>query len=222
MHVVILDSASTDGTEYSVLPADWQYLRIEKADFNHGDTRTQALRYVPLGTDIVVFMTQDAILATPGSLKTLVSAFTDGSVACAYGRQLPHADATPLAEHARYFNYPAASRTLSMVDQPRLGLKTCFLSNSFAAYRLADLLDVGGFPNNVILGEDMSVAGRLLMGVSAWPMWPKLASNTRTITRYRKSFADTLTRASFTPAALGCSKPSVRQEERGCALYVRN
>jgi rhamnosyltransferase len=50
-----------------------------------------------------------------------------------------------------------------MADQQQLGLKTCFLSNSFAAYRLADLLAVGGFPVNVILGEDMSVTARLLM-----------------------------------------------------------
>lgn len=163
MQVVILDSASTDGTEFFALPADWQYLRIEKADFNHGDTRSQALQHVQPSINVVVFMTQDAILATPESLEALVSVFADSSVACAYGRQLPHADATPLAEHARYFNYPASSLKLSMSDQPRLGLKTCFLSNSFAAYRLTDLLDVGGFPNNVILGEDMSVAARLLM-----------------------------------------------------------
>jgi rhamnosyltransferase len=50
-----------------------------------------------------------------------------------------------------------------MADQPQLGLKTCFFSNSFAAYRMADLLAVGGFPSNVILGEDMSVAARLLI-----------------------------------------------------------
>ncbi len=37
------------------------------------------------------------------------------------------------------------------------------MSNSFAAYRVADLQAVGGFPSSVILGEDMSVAARLLM-----------------------------------------------------------
>ncbi|WP_299510624.1 glycosyltransferase family 2 protein, partial [uncultured Limnohabitans sp.] len=37
------------------------------------------------------------------------------------------------------------------------------VSNSFAAYRVADLQAVGGFPSSVILGEDMSVAARLLM-----------------------------------------------------------
>jgi len=160
---LVVDSSSTDGTEFSELPVDWSCLRIAAADFKHGGTRNLALQHVPQGTQVVVFMTQDAMLAKPDALQSLLSAFADPTVACAYGRQLPHTDATPLAEHARNFNYPAVSRTLSMADLPQLGLKTCFLSNSFSAFRLVDLLDVGGFPSDVILGEDMSVAARLLM-----------------------------------------------------------
>jgi rhamnosyltransferase len=68
-----------------------------------------------------------------------------------------------VAAHARLFNYPAESRVVSLADKARLGLKACFMSNSFAAYRVADLQAVGGFPSDVILGEDMSVAARLLM-----------------------------------------------------------
>ena len=160
---LVVDSSSTDGTSFAALPAGWQCLRIAAASFNHGGTRNLALQHVPPGTDVVVFMTQDALLATPNALQALLSAFDDPTVACAYGRQLPHANATPLAAHARGFNYPATSRTLSMANQPQLGLKTCFMSNSFAAYRLADLQAVGGFPSDVILGEDMAVAARLLM-----------------------------------------------------------
>jgi rhamnosyltransferase len=108
-------------------------------------------------------MTQDALLGNADALQSLLSAFDDPSVACAYGRQLPHADATPIAAHARIFNYSETSHSISFADQPQLGIKTCFLSNSFAAYRLPDLLAVGGFPADVILGEDMAVAARLLM-----------------------------------------------------------
>lgn len=160
---LVVDSASTDGVDFSALPAGWQLLRIAAANFNHGATRNLALQHLPASTDVVVFMTQDALLADAGALQALLSAFDDPTVACAWGRQLPHADATPLAAHARQFNYPAASRVVSLADKARLGLKTCFLSNSFAAYRLADLQAVGGFPSDVILGEDMSVAARLLM-----------------------------------------------------------
>jgi rhamnosyltransferase len=103
------------------------------------------------------------LLADPYAISRLVSVFANPSVACVYGKQLPHTDATPVAAHARLFNYPAASRVVSLADKERLGLKACFMSNSFAAYRVADLQAVGGFPSDVILGEDMSVAARLLM-----------------------------------------------------------
>jgi len=162
-HGLVVDSSSSDGTDFSDLPSHWQCVHIAQADFNHGRTRTMALKYVPEGTEVVVFMTQDALLASSNTLQTLLDAFADPMVACAYGRQLPNNNATPIAAHARTFNYPSTSRTISMTDQPQLGLKTCFLSNSFAAYRLTDLLALGGFPPDVILGEDMSVAARLLM-----------------------------------------------------------
>lgn len=161
--VLVLDSSSTDGTNFSDLPIRWQLQHIAHADFNHGGTRNLALTHLPAGTDVVVYMTQDALLADPHALSRLVSVFADPAVACAYGRQLPHADASPLAAHARLFNYPDVSRSVSLADKSRLGLKACFLSNSFAAYRVADLQAVGGFPASVILGEDMSVAARLLM-----------------------------------------------------------
>lgn len=163
VHGVVVDSSSSDGTNFTSLPEGFRCVQIAAADFNHGGTRNLALLHLPEGTDVVVFMTQDALLADSHALSHLVAVFADPAVACAYGRQLPHADATPVAAHARLFNYPVVSRTVSLDDKAHLGLKTCFLSNSFAAYRLADLQAVGGFPSSVILGEDMSVAARLLL-----------------------------------------------------------
>lgn len=164
---LVVDSASTDGTDFSELPSGRQLLRIATADFNHGKTRNFALHHLPAGADVVVFMTQDSLLADAQALQNLVAAMDDPTVACAWGRQLPHIDAdylaTPIAAHARLFNYPANSRTVSLADKVQLGLKTCFMSNSFAAYRVADLLSVGGFPSDVILGEDMAVTAKLLM-----------------------------------------------------------
>ena len=160
---LVLDSSSDDGTDFSRLPPGFGCVQIAAADFNHGATRNQALQNLPAGTDVVVFMTQDALLADAGALQALVSAFDDPTAACAWGRQLPHSDATPLAAHARVFNYPVTSRIVSLADKEQLGLKACFMSNSFAAYRVTDLQAVGGFPSDVILGEDMSVAARLLM-----------------------------------------------------------
>lgn len=160
---LVVDSSSTDGTDFANLPKGFIWQRIPATSFNHGGTRNLALKQLPAQTDVVVFMTQDALLADEDSLQKLVCAFDDPTVACAFGRQLPHTDASALAAHARLFNYPDASRVVSLADKDHLGLKTCFMSNSFAAYRVADLMGVGGFPSNVILGEDMAVTARLLL-----------------------------------------------------------
>lgn len=160
---MVVDSSSTDGTDFGSLPEGSTYIRIPAATFNHGGTRNWAVQQLPNQTELVVFMTQDALLADEQALARLVSAFADPAVSCAFGRQLPHTNASPLGAHARMFNYPATSRVVSYADKSRLGLKTCFISNSFAAYRVDDLLSVGGFPSDVILGEDMSVAAKLLM-----------------------------------------------------------
>ncbi|GAB4295946.1 MAG: hypothetical protein Kow0096_13090 [Thiohalomonadaceae bacterium] len=80
----------------------------------------------------------------------------------AYGRQLPRQGAGLIEAHARYFNYPDAGVTRSKEDIPRFGFKAAFISNSFAAYRVAALREIGGFPSDVILGEDFYAAARLL------------------------------------------------------------
>jgi rhamnosyltransferase len=49
-----------------------------------------------------------------------------------------------------------------MADKETLGIKTAFCSNSFAAYRVDVLAQIGGFPKKVILGEDMWVAAKML------------------------------------------------------------
>ena len=159
---VMVDSESTDGSPDAARAAGWQVHAVSRQSFNHGTTRQWAIDQFAGPADVVVFLTQDAVLAEPSALQALVAALDDPQVAAAYGRQLPHPDATPVAAHARLFNYPDASHTRRWSDAAEFGIKTCFLSNSFAAYRVQALREVGGFPANVILGEDMHLAARLL------------------------------------------------------------
>jgi rhamnosyltransferase len=107
-------------------------------------------------------MTQDAILADVNSLCHILEPFNDDLVAAVCGRQLPKKHAAPIESHARLYNYPSQSCLRSIHDAEKIGLKTAFISNSFAAYRVQSLLEVGGFPENVIFGEDMFVAAKLL------------------------------------------------------------
>ena len=159
---VVIDSESVDGSAERAQAAGLTVQRIARAQFNHGATRQQALERHAVDADWVVFMTQDAVLGEPQAIARLLQAFDDPHVAAAYGRQLPHPEATAIAAHARLFNYPEHSETRTLQDAPRLGLKTCFLSNSFAAYRVQALREVGGFASDLILAEDMHLAARLL------------------------------------------------------------
>ncbi len=161
--VVVIDSGSSDGTPSQARAAGWDVHAIAPHEFNHGATRQMAVEQLAGDAQCVVFLTQDAVLADPQAVQRLLSAFDDASVAAAYGRQLPHADATPVAAHARLFNYPPQSATRTLDDAQRLGLKACFLSNAFAAYRVSALQQVGGFAPGLILGEDMHLAARLML-----------------------------------------------------------
>jgi len=160
--VLIVDSSSKDDTRELAKADGYQVFRIERRDFNHGGTRKLAVELVPWAS-VVVYLTQDAILATPDSLDILLSAFEDWRVAAAYGRQLPRPEAGPIEAHARLFNYPPQSDVRDFESRHTLGIKAAFLSNSFSAYRVSELQEVGGFPSDVIMAEDAVVAGRLLL-----------------------------------------------------------
>ena len=50
----------------------------------------------------------------------------------------------------------------SLDDRHRLGFKTIFISNSFAAYRRGPLERVGCFPGKLLFGEDTYTVAKLL------------------------------------------------------------
>ena len=161
-HVLIVDSESTDGTAELARANGFQVHSVSRSDFNHGGTRQMAAALLS-DAEILVYMTQDVVLAGPDALTNLLAAFDDQQVAAAYGRQLPRPGATAIEAHARNFNYPATSDVRSLENRAKLGIKVIFLSNSLAAYRRSALMGVGGFPTKVIFGEDTVTAARLLL-----------------------------------------------------------
>ncbi len=159
--VAVIDSSSTDGTPDKAKAADFALTVIAQTDFNHGATRQWAVEN-NLEYEFVVFMTQDAILSGPDAFKNILTAFDDSSVAAVCGRQLPRHNAGAIEAHSRLYNYPDQSSVKSFHDRETIGIKAAFLSNSLAAYRVSALKRVGGFPADVIFGEDMYVAARML------------------------------------------------------------
>ncbi|MEO9331009.1 MULTISPECIES: glycosyltransferase family 2 protein [Ectopseudomonas] len=159
---LVVDSSSRDDSVARLRDAGARVEVIEPGQFNHGGTRRWASQQV--AADVLIYLTQDAIPATPDTFARIVGALHgEPDIGVAYGRQLPHADAGLLGAQARRFNYPPVSRTKRLADAGELGIKTCFSSDSFSAYRRDALEAVGGFPEDVIGSEDAYVAARMLL-----------------------------------------------------------
>ena len=166
--IIIIDSGSTDQTLELSGELRTDLIQIDKQDFDHGGTRQLAVEKFS-DADIFVFLTQDAILANPDAIQLMVEALEqDPTLGMVYGRQLPHKDAKVLEAHARLYNYPPASKIKSLKDADRYGIKTISCSNSFAAYRKTAYFEVNGFPAGSILGEDVLIAGKMLL--KGWKM----------------------------------------------------
>lgn len=161
LRVLVLDSQSTDDTVARARERGAEIHMVARGEFNHGGTRRRAAELAG-DVDVLVFLTQDAVLADPESLAQLLSAFDDPRVGIAYGRQLPRPGAGPIEAHARLFNYPPRTHRVDPANAAAFGIKAPFLSNSFSAYRGTALRECGGFPLRVIQSEDMYVGARAL------------------------------------------------------------
>jgi len=160
--LLVVDSGSKDDTVQRFLEIGACVEGIALGDFNHGGTRRLATELVD--ADVYVFITQDAIFESKETLSELCQIFSkDQTVGATYARQLPHSNADILSAHARLFNYPAESKLKSIADSSALGIKTCFMSDSCAAYRQTTLKKVGGFPEDVIGSEDAYVGAKIIL-----------------------------------------------------------
>jgi rhamnosyltransferase len=160
--LIIIDSQSIDGTQQILANASIPFITIPKGSFNHGGTRNLALSYAK--HEVVVFLTQDALPVNSLTLENLILTLTaDKDIAIAYGRQVPHQNATYFGKFARIFNYPDKSVVKTKKSIPELGAKTFFNSNSFSAYKKSLLIKIGGFPEHIIMGEDAYVAAKVIL-----------------------------------------------------------
>lgn len=160
--LLIIDSGSNDEYKDEIKNMNCLVKKIDSRTFNHGGTRQMGADMFP-DKDVYIYLTQDVILADEYAIDNIIKVFNNDNVGCAYGRQLPHKGATIFATHARLFNYKNKSYIYSIKDKEKYGIKTAFNSNSFAAYRRKALKDVGGFPTNTILSEDMYVTAKMLL-----------------------------------------------------------
>ena len=159
--IIVVDSLSSDRTVEIAESFGANVFTGRTEDFDHGGTRTLAGKAAK--GDILVYMTQDATPFDNHSIENITRPFEDQGIAASFGRQLPCPDATVFGAHLRLFNYPDVSRTNSLADRNKQGIKTAFLSNSFAAYRKTALEEIGWFRSKLIMGEDMCAGAKMLL-----------------------------------------------------------
>lgn len=160
--LIIIDSSSGDDTVDIAQSHQADVITIPQSAFDHGGTRTLAA--MKAKGDILIYLTQDALPYNEYAIENIVKPLTDDEkIGAAFGRQVPCPGASVFAEHLRLFNYPDTSYTRVLNDKEKYGIKTAFLSNSFAAYRKALLEEIGYFKNGLPFGEDTCAAAKMLL-----------------------------------------------------------
>lgn len=157
---IIIDTSSTDQTITIANNHNAQIIVIPQSDFNHGATREYARKQ--LNTDIVVYLTQDAIPMQSDLIGNLIQPLIDNDdIAVSYGRQVAHDGADIFEAFPRKYNYGSQSQVRSIDDIAQYGVYTFFCSNSCAAYKSAALDEIGGF-EPVLTNEDYFTVASLL------------------------------------------------------------
>ncbi|MBI5634049.1 MAG: glycosyltransferase family 2 protein [Nitrospirae bacterium] len=159
--LIVIDSSSSDRTAEIAESFGARVLVVRAEDFDHGGTRTLAGKAAT--GDILIYMTQDALPFDKHSIGNIAGLFDDQKIAASYGRQLPYPNATAFGAHLRLFNYPETPYIRTLSDKEKYGIKTPFLSNSFAAYRRSALDEIRWFKEKLILGEDTYAGAKLLL-----------------------------------------------------------
>ena len=158
--ILVIDSASSDGTRDIALSLGARVVVIKKEEFSHGRTRNMALHLLD-NTDVVVFMSQDAIPKDRFLIEKLVKVL-EGKVVASYARHVPREDAKPTEFAYRLFNYPDKEMEKGKELVRKLGIRTFFFSNVCSAIRFDIFKEVGGFPEDVAVAEDLVFAAKLV------------------------------------------------------------
>jgi rhamnosyltransferase len=160
VEMIIVDSSSADNTAQIACNLGARVEVIPRAEFDHGATRNRAARLAR--GDILVFLTQDALPAHPDFLEKLTKPIQSGEVVATYAKQRAVATASPLERFMREFRFPEISSIRKLEAGQTLSVRDVAFSNAAAAYKADVFWELGGFPENVILGEDVMFVSKAL------------------------------------------------------------
>ena len=172
VEVVVVDSGSTDGSVERARGLGAQVHEIGPEQFVHGATRNLAARLSH--GDMLVFTVQDAVPTDERWLAALVGALERDGVAGAYGRQLPHEDASPPERFFLEFMYGPTARIQRLADLQKLTFEQTLFSNVNSAIPRR-VWESNPFQDDVTMSEDQEWSRRMLLSGQAIAYEPRAA-----------------------------------------------
>jgi rhamnosyltransferase len=160
VETVVVDSGSRDESVEIARSFGAHVHEIPAAEFGHGRTRNLGAELAQ--GDILVFTSQDAFAADERWLATLVRSLSGdaGRIAGAYGRQLPHDDATPPERYFLDFLYGPEARVQRLAAAEPDFEQTLFSNVNSAMPR--DIWREFPFADDLIMSEDQEWSRRVL------------------------------------------------------------
>lgn len=159
VEIVVMDSASTDGSADLARSMGARVREIALEEFNHGGTRNLGAELA--GGETLVFTSQDAYPADERWLARLTAPLAEG-VAGVYGRQIAHEGARPPETYFLDFLYGPRARVQSAAGPDQLDMETTLFSNVTSAIPKA-LVERFPFATDMVMTEDQEWAARVLL-----------------------------------------------------------
>jgi rhamnosyltransferase len=174
VEVLVIDSASTDGTPERARAHGARVHEIGPGEFHHGRTRNLGVQLAR--GEIVVWTTHDAYPDSRDWLDLLTAPLRAGEpdLAGVYGRQIAHHDAHPPERYFLDFLYGPDARLQRARAVEELTMETTLFSNANSAMPRVLLLEEP-FAADVLIAEDQDWSRRMLLAGRAIRYEPRAA-----------------------------------------------
>jgi rhamnosyltransferase len=214
VETVVVDSGSRDGSQDLARERGARVLEVDEPGFRHGATRNLAAQQAE--GDTLVFTSQDAYADHDAWLARLCAPLlTDDGLAGAYGRQIPHENATPPERFFLDFLYGPEPRIQRAAVPSELTLRTALFSNVNSAMRRT-VWERFPFAEDMFFAEDQDWSRRVLLAGFAIAYEPEAAvrhSHTYSVATAFKRFFDSGASAERGYLAGGSAASSVLRRE---------
>jgi rhamnosyltransferase len=157
--VVLIDSGSSDATLQIArqYPVRVEHIRPDR--FHHARTRNLAAELT--SSEILVFLSQDAVPASPTWLAAMLANFEDAGVGAVYGRQLPKSQSSLERQNVLETIYGEQRLVKDPALGNRLGYRFYHFSDANSAIRRS-VWQATRFPEELAVFEDLGIAKQIL------------------------------------------------------------